>query len=75
MASSLYVFDLEMAEHGRPVDQKYVALMYATGNGLAKDPAKAAQWYRKAAEQGDPGARATLASMYLAGDGIPAQAR
>ena len=74
VASSLYTFDLQKAEHGNATDQKYVARMYATGNGFAKDPVKAAYWYRRAADQGDVQAQVILAKMYLAGDGVPKDA-
>jgi TPR repeat protein len=34
--------------------------MYEYGKGVAKDKAKAAEWYRKAAEQGHADAKAAL---------------
>ena len=34
----------------------YVGYLYCEGLGVAQDYAQAAIWYRKAAEQGDPGA-------------------
>ena len=40
------------------------------GLGLPKDPAKAARWYRKAAEQGLPEAQYSLGQMYAEGRGV-----
>jgi hypothetical protein len=41
------------------------------GLGLPKDPAKAARWYRKAAEQGLAEAQYSLGQMYAKGRGVP----
>ena len=35
--------------------QRNLGFMYAEGRGVAKDDAQAADWFRKAAEQGDGG--------------------
>ena len=48
--------------------QKNLGAFYSTGVGVAKDEAKGAYWYRKAAEQGD-------AESQLPGLGIPIRAR
>ena len=40
------------------------------GRGLAKDPARAAHWFREGAKGGDIGAMYLLASMYEQGDGV-----
>jgi alpha/beta superfamily hydrolase len=45
-------------------------MMYATGNGVARDPAEAVRWYRAAAERGNADAQNDLAVMYDAGDGV-----
>ncbi len=46
------------------------ATQYFLGRGAPKDYAKAAHWYRKAADGGDVGAQYILASMYEKGDGV-----
>jgi TPR repeat protein len=45
--------------------------MYALGQGVAKDSAEAARWYRKAAEQGHAAAQKNLGVMYAHGEGVP----
>jgi TPR repeat protein len=45
--------------------------MYDNGLGVPKDPAQAARWYRKAADQGDATAQSNLAFMYAIGRGVP----
>jgi TPR repeat protein len=42
-----------------------------TGKGTEKDPAKAVEWYRKAAEQGHPKAFGLLGEKYRLGLGVP----
>ncbi|MGZ9083637.1 MAG: tetratricopeptide repeat protein [Rhodoplanes sp.] len=37
--------------------QTNLGVMLESGRGIARDDAEAMQWYRKAAEQGDAGAR------------------
>ncbi|MGC2638457.1 MAG: SEL1-like repeat protein [Acidobacteriaceae bacterium] len=41
-----------------------------TGKGVAKDPATAAIWFRKAADAGDPTAQNNLGYLYLTGMGV-----
>jgi len=48
-----------------------VGVDYELGKGVAKDSAKAAAWYRKAAEKGDPRAQHSLGVLYELGDGLP----
>ena len=48
-----------------------IALMYAGGIGVPKDPAQAASWFRRAAEGGDATAQYNLALRYMRGDGVP----
>jgi hypothetical protein len=43
---------------------------YLTGRGVPKDPVQAAYWYRKAADQGDPGAQNQLGYFYTWGIGV-----
>jgi TPR repeat protein len=54
-----------------PQAQEKIGRLYHRGKGLPKDAGKAAEWYRKAAEQGDAPAAARLGSMYWIGDGVP----
>jgi hypothetical protein len=48
-----------------------LGLMHQEGRAAPKDLAKAAEWYRKAAEAGDPQAMVNLALMCQEGEGIP----
>lgn len=52
--------------------QAQVALgdSYLTGTGVKADPAKAAWWYRQAADQGDAGAQVRLGQLYEQGIGL-----
>ena len=45
--------------------------MYAKGQGVPKDVAKAAHWVQKAGEQGDAVAQYALGQMYAEGKGVP----
>ena len=44
--------------------------MYKEGRGVKQDSAKAAEWFKKAAEQGNAGAQFNLGKMYEVGDGV-----
>ena len=46
-------------------------MLYEFGNGVPADPATAAQWYRKAAEQGFAPAQFSLGLCYVHGKGVP----
>ena len=59
------------AEQGEPEAQNELGDRYANGTGVAKDEAKAVEWYRKAAEQGLAMAQYNLGVMYSAGMGVP----
>ena len=59
----------ETADHAYA--QYFLGRMYAAGQGVAKDPETAAQWYRKAAELGVADAQYRLGNLYRAGDGVP----
>ena len=70
----------QKAAAGDALAQNQVGLTYLTGvyasenlKGLhlTKDEAHAAQWFRKAAEQGLPEAQNQLGAMYLHGRGVP----
>ncbi len=60
------------AERGYAAAQNMLGVIYSS-ESLAepkKDMAKAAQYYRAAAEQGDPAAQGNLAGLYYMGDGV-----
>ena len=59
------------AEQGNAVAQFNLGVMYANGQGVPKDDAEAARWYRLAAEQGHDGAQVNLGIMYDNGEGVP----
>ena len=48
-----------------------IALMYADGIGIPKDPAQAHTWFRQAADGGDATAQYNLALIYRNGKGVP----
>jgi hypothetical protein len=48
-----------------------LARHYYNGDGLDKDYAKAAKWFRKAAEKGNATAQFYLGLMYYNGEGVP----
>lgn len=48
--------------------------LYALGNGVKEDSAKAFEWWEKAAEGGNVDAQAQLGRCYLIGEGIEADA-
>jgi TPR repeat protein len=50
----------EAAEQGDADAQYNLGNCYILGMGVAQDKAKAAEWYRKAAEQGHEGAQKRL---------------
>ena len=47
-----------------------LALLYVKGEGVPKDDAQAAAWYRKAADQGDVAAQSNLGLLYAKGKGV-----
>ena len=59
------------AEQGDASDQTNLGFMYADGEGVPKDDAKALKWYRLAAEQGYASAQTNLGFMYADGRGVP----
>ncbi|MDP1997912.1 MAG: tetratricopeptide repeat protein [Gallionella sp.] len=61
----------QKAEAGSAKDQLGLARRYYAGDGVAKNNAKAAEWYEKAAEQGSDFAQYKLAVMYDKGEGVP----
>ncbi|MDH4286647.1 MAG: sel1 repeat family protein [Gallionella sp.] len=62
------------AESGVAKDQLGLAKMYYNGDGVAKDDAKAAEWFQKAAEQGISFAQYKIGEMYDKGEGVPRDA-
>jgi TPR repeat protein len=65
------------ASAGHLREELELARDYYVGHGVARDLNQSAYWYRKAAEQGDPGAQVDLGYLYLKGIGVkadPAQA-
>lgn len=60
-----------LAEQGDANSQYNLGLMYARGQGVARDYKQAAQWYEKAAQQGVPAAEYNLGVMYANGQGVP----
>ena len=61
----------QAAEQGSDVAQLKLGDMYYDGEGVPKDLAAAARWYRKAADQGNDVAQAELGAMYYYGEGVP----
>ena len=59
-----------LAEQGDAKAQSALGFMYTNGEGVQKDYAASAKWYRKAAEQGYARAQSTLGFMYTTGDGV-----
>jgi TPR repeat protein len=45
--------------------------MHATGQGVPQDDKRAAQWWRKAAEQGEANGQSNLGILYANGQGVP----
>lgn len=61
-----------IAEGGDAHAQYNLGLLYARGQGVAQDQAKAAAWYEKAASQGVAAAQYNLGVMYANGQGVKA---
>lgn len=59
-----------LAEAGSAEARFNLGLMYSLGKGVEADPAEAAKWYRKAADQGFVRAQYNLAKLYEAGRGV-----
>src|SRR6266699_2348118 len=58
------------AEAGDAESQVELGRRYDKGEGVAKDPAEAVQWYRKAAEQNDAEGQLYLGLSYVKGEGV-----
>lgn len=61
---------MSLARAGDATAQTAIAGMYRFGEGRDVDPARAAVWYRRAAENGEPVAQMNLGEMYLLGLGV-----
>ena len=61
---------LPKAQAGNSEAQFDVGSMYEKGNGVARDKAKAFEWYLKAAQNGHPTAQFALGVCYENGDGV-----
>jgi TPR repeat protein len=61
----------QQAEAGDAKGQYLLGVMYAIGDGVPKDAAKAAEWQQKAAAQGNADAQYILGFMYGEGQGVP----
>ena len=59
------------ARAGGSQDQIELGRRYEIGEGVNRDPARAALWYGRAAEQGNAFAQSSLGYMYMKGDGVP----
>ena len=56
----------------RDVEPQYnLGNMYYRGEGVPQNDKEAANWYRKAANQGHAGAQLNLGVMYKLGSGVP----
>jgi tetratricopeptide (TPR) repeat protein len=61
----------EAADKGNADAQADIGLRYLDGLNLAKDPAKAFEWFQKSASQGNLKGELELGHMYRKGDGVP----
>ena len=60
-----------LAGAGDVAAQVALAGLYMSGLGVARDPAEAVLWYRRAALAGDPVAQLNLGDLYGRGQGVP----
>ncbi|MBF0323225.1 MAG: sel1 repeat family protein [Magnetococcales bacterium] len=70
-ANMAYSLFLHIAEKDDPRAQFLVGRMLEEGQGVVRDPLKAAQWYRRAAQQGHAESQARLGFLYLGGTDVP----
>ena len=62
----------EAAEAELPIAQAYLGTLYASGEGVEKNLTTAAEWYRKAAEYGNPLGQVASGAAVFYGVGVPA---
>lgn len=60
---------LQLAENGNPEMQWVVGNCFYDGRGVEINYSKAAEWFKKSADQGYPGGQASLGFLYLNGLG------
>lgn len=60
-----------LAAGGYAPAQYRMAILHEEGLGTPRDPAKAAEWYRKAAGQGHAQSQVNLGVLYARGEGVP----
>jgi TPR repeat protein len=60
-----------LAAAGDARAQAGLGFMYYSGRGVARDSARAAEFFDRAADQGEPTAQLFLALMYFKADGVP----
>jgi len=60
-----------LAEKGMSMAQHDLGVLYSKGQGVARNDAVAARWFRRAAEGGHTNAKYLLGTMYFHGRGIP----
>ena len=62
----------QFAGKGEPAAEYALGMRYASGDGVKQDDKEAANWFLKAAENGNVKAQATLGTRYWGGRGVPA---
>lgn len=70
-ASQAFQLYLKAADGGLPAAQFNVGVMLDSGRGTARDLAKAAVWYARAAAHENKRAAYNLAQLYQTGQGVP----
>src|ERR1051325_7078669 len=58
------------ADGGHAEAQYLIGAMYANGQGVGKDAAEAARWFRRSADQGFAPAQNALGDSYRRGEGV-----
>ena len=58
------------AKVGDAAAQFYLGLRYKLGQGVAKNPTQAFNWFKKAADQGIKEAQLNVGQMYASGEGV-----
>ena len=61
----------DAANSGDTAAELALGFLYDKGQGVPKDYAQAASWWRKAADQGNAGAQYNLGLLYANGQGVP----
>lgn len=60
------------ARSGNADAEELIGVMYAMGLGVARDDARAFEWYLRSAMKGHPGAQSGVGWYYEVGRGLPA---